>query len=101
MAGGTLSTFATDPTIWAVGAVGLALVELAVPGFLMLGFGGGALIVAGLLALVPAAASLGVLGLFLLWAALSLCVWFALSRLVGGRSRQRKGADDINDFDNH
>lgn len=80
---------------WVAIAIGLGIVELMAPGFIFLGFALGALIMAGIVALVP---GLSVAALAALFAGLSLLCWIALRVLF---KRQSSGArvftDDIND----
>lgn len=82
--------------VWIVLGVTLAVAEVMLPGFILLGFAIGAAIV-GLLLLI------GFLGgnlyvLILIFALASLIAWIALRRLVGVRKGQVKIWDrDIND----
>jgi len=82
--------------VWVVVGVTLAVAEVMLPGFILLGFAIGAALV-GLLLLI------GVLGgnlfvLILIFALASLVSWIALRRLVGIRKGQVKIWDrDIND----
>lgn len=82
--------------VWVVVGVTLAVAEVMLPGFILLGFAIGAALV-GLLLLI------GVLGsnlfvLILIFAIASLVAWIALRRLVGIRKGQVKIWDrDIND----
>lgn len=82
--------------VWIVLGVTLAVAEVMLPGFILLGFAIGAAIV-GLLLLI------GLLGgnlyvLILIFALASLIAWIALRRLVGVRKGQVKIWDrDIND----
>ncbi len=94
-----LGPWLADPYVWAGLGVAFMVAELALPGFLMLGFGFGALGMAGAAAL-GLLAGLGALPLALVWAGASLAAWLALSRLFGRRSR-RAGGRDVNDFENH
>lgn len=94
-------TFAFDPWVWAALAVGLAILEMMLPGYVLLGFGAAAAIVAGGLAVLPVAVAPGLqnlLVLLVLWAALALAVWFALSRAFGVKARARRADGDVNDF---
>ena len=82
--------------VWIVIGVTLAVAEVMLPGFILLGFAIGAALV-GLLLLI------GVLGgnlfvLILIFALASLLSWIALRRLMGVRKGQVKIWDrDIND----
>lgn len=82
--------------VWVVVGVTLAVAEVMLPGFILLGFAIGAALV-GLLLLI------GVLGgnlfvLILIFAIASLVSWIALRRLVGIRKGQVKIWDrDINE----
>lgn len=82
--------------VWIVIGVTLAVAEVMLPGFILLGFAIGAAIV-GLLLL------LGLLGsnlfvLILIFSIISLVAWIALRRLVGVRKGQVKIWDrDINE----
>ena len=82
--------------VWVVVGVTLAVAEVMLPGFILLGFAIGAALV-GLLLLI------GVLGgnlfvLILMFAIASLVAWIALRRLVGIRKGQVKIWDrDINE----
>ncbi len=82
--------------VWIVIGVTLAVAEVMLPGFILLGFAIGAALV-GVLLLI------GVLGsnlfmLILVFALASLIAWIALRRLVGIRKGQVKIWDrDIND----
>lgn len=82
--------------VWVVVGVTLAVAEVMLPGFILLGFAIGAALV-GLLLLI------GVLGgnlfaLILVFAIASLVAWIALRRLVGIRKGQVKIWDrDINE----
>ena len=82
--------------VWIVIGVTLAVAEVMLPGFILLGFAIGAALV-GLLLLI------GLLGgnfyvLLLIFAVASLAAWVVLRRLVGIRKGQVKLWDrDIND----
>lgn len=94
-------TAAFDPWVWAALAVGLAVLEMLLPGYVLLGFGAAAALVAAGLAVLPPAQAPGLdalLALLILWAALALAVWFALSRALGARTRARRSDRDVNDF---
>jgi membrane protein implicated in regulation of membrane protease activity len=92
-----------DPWLWLAAAAVLAIVEAVLPGYLLLGFGIGAVVVA--LALFPlgdeaAALPYAPVALLAIWAAVSLLAWFGLTGLFGRRARRRRGTRDLNDFDN-
>ncbi|MFK7937952.1 MAG: NfeD family protein [Roseovarius sp.] len=70
--------------VWLTAALGLAIFEVIVPGFIFLGFAIGAAIVA-LLLLTPM--TIGLTGLLVVFGALSLIAWIILRRLF-------KSADD-------
>ncbi|MGL4309290.1 MAG: NfeD family protein [Paracoccaceae bacterium] len=82
--------------IWVVAAAVLGGLEVVLPGFFLLGFAGGALVVGLLL-------WLGVLGgsfpmLLLVFAVASLLVWLVARKLAGTRDGQVKLWDrDINE----
>lgn len=87
--------------IWAIAAIGLAVLEIIVPAYLFLGFAGGAAIVAlvfgfgGPMA-VWMAASLPVT--LLIFAVVSLVTWIALRKVLGVQRGQVRTFDtDIND----
>lgn len=97
----TLSVF--DPWIWVAVAAVLSTIEILAPGFLLLGFGIGAGIVAiglflfgALLRALPYAP----LMVFVIWAAFSVAAWLMLTRIFGRPSRRKRAERDINDFDN-
>ncbi len=96
-----LSVF--DPWLWLAAAAVLAIVEAVLPGYLLLGFGVGAMVVG--VALFPFAEAARALPyapatLLVVWAAVSLLVWLGLTALLGRRARRRQGGRDLNDFDN-
>ncbi|MCB2117269.1 MAG: hypothetical protein KDE00_13465 [Rhodobacteraceae bacterium] len=82
--------------VWMIAGAVLAMLEMAIPGFILLGFAIGAAVTGILL-------WFGVLGgsfqaLFLVFAVVSLAAWLLLRRLVGVRHGQVKVWDrDIND----
>jgi len=87
--------------VWGAAAVVLAIGEVLLPTFLLLGFAIGAAVVA-LILLVggPIAVALGasVPALALVFAVISLIAWIALRRFLGVRRGQVKTFDhDIND----
>lgn len=92
-----------DPWIWIAAAAVLAAVETFMPGYILLGFGIGAgIVAAGLFPLGDAARALpyAPLSLLVIWAALSLAAWLVLTALFGRPARHRAGQRDINDFEN-
>ncbi|WP_417269403.1 NfeD family protein [Celeribacter sp.] len=81
---------------WAVLAIALFGFEVIAPGFVFLGFGVGAAIMAGLMGLGLFGSNIAVI--LLVFAALSLLSWFAMRRVFGIRKGQIKKWDiDIND----
>lgn len=81
---------------WALAAIVFLLLEVMAPGFVFLGFGVGAGVVA-LLRLFGALGGNAPL-LVLVFAAVSLVAWYAMRRLFGIRKGQVKVWDkDIND----
>jgi membrane protein implicated in regulation of membrane protease activity len=90
-----------NPWLWALLGVVLVIAEIAVSGYLLLGFGLGALAMAVILWLgaasltaLPAAGPV-VLALF---AGLSLLAWLVLSRSHKSPGRRADPERDINDF---
>lgn len=82
--------------VWAVAAIALMGLEVLAPGFIFLGFGVGAGIVALLLALGLFGSNIAVL--LLIFAVLSLVAWLAMRQMFGLRKGQVKVWDkDIND----
>jgi membrane protein implicated in regulation of membrane protease activity len=83
--------------VWGVAAVALAVGEVLLPSYVLLGFGVGAGIVAILLLIgIPVASSLPVL--LLVFALSSLVAWLLLRRFLGVYNGQVKTFDhDIND----
>ncbi len=83
--------------IWGVAALVLVGVEILVPGFIALGFGIGAAIIAALFFVAPEMAVAPSL-LALLFAILSLVAWLVLRRVFSLPTGQVKKFDhDIND----
>lgn len=92
-----------DPWLWIAVAALLASIEVMLPGFILVGFGIGAAIVA--VALFPLddqarALPYAPLTLIAIWSAISLATWFVLTAIFGRASRRRMGDRDVNDFDN-
>lgn len=82
--------------VWVVVGVTLAVAEVMLPGFILLGFAIGAALV-GLLLLIGVLGS-NLFALILVFAIASLVAWIALRRLVGIRKGQVKTWDrDINE----
>ncbi|GAA3856584.1 hypothetical protein [Celeribacter arenosi] len=82
--------------IWAVAAIAFFILEVLAPGFILLGFGVGATVVAIILALGLLGADVAIL--VLIFAVVSLVSWYALRRVFGLRKGQVKVWDtDIND----
>ncbi len=84
--------------VWMAGGLVLAILEMLAPGFILLGFAIGAMVV-GLLLLLPGTVLAGSLPLTLvIFALLSGISWYLLRRWVGVRKGQVKiWKDDIND----
>ncbi|GHG87008.1 NfeD family protein [Pseudodonghicola xiamenensis] len=81
--------------VWMAAALGLAILEVLVPGFVFLGFALGALGVGLLLLLVDV---LALAPLLLIFALLSLTAWLVMRRLFSLPKGQVKIIDrDIND----
>lgn len=81
--------------VWMAAALGLAIVELLLPGFIFLGFAIGAALVG--LMLITLAPGFGLPMLLVIFAALSLIAWVALRRLFRLPEGQvRRFRDDIN-----
>ena len=97
-----MTDFAWDPLIWVALALLLMAGEAVIPGFLLLGFGIGALFAAaavGFAAEPIQAMPQPVSALVTLWFGLSLLAW-GLLWLIWGRRAPRRGGDDVNDFRN-
>ena len=93
-----MSALLALPWVWAALAVVLAIAEVLVPGYILLGFALGAGAVAGLLAVgVPGlAGSLPVMAL--VFAVVSLAAWLGLRKVFGLRGGSVRTFDhDIND----
>jgi len=77
--------------VWGIAAMGFAILETLLPGYVFLGFAVGAGALAGALGLglsgvLPGSAA----GLLAVFAALSIVAWLGLRRLVGVRAGQRR-----------
>lgn len=95
MSSGTLEIWALW-WVWGLGAIALLILEVFAPGFLFLGFGVGAAVVAGLLALGLGPSNVAILAL--VFAVVSMVAWYAMRRVFGVRKGQVKIWDkDIND----
>ena len=83
--------------VWGVAAIALAVGEVLLPSFLLLGFAIGAAVIALLLVVgIPVAASWPMLAL--IFAVVSLLSWMGLRRWLGVYQGQRRNFDhDIND----
>ncbi len=83
--------------VWGIAALVLVILEVLLPGFIALGFGIGAGVIAALILVVPGF-SLAPTLMLLLFASLSLVAWLALHRLFSLPTGQVKHFDhDIND----
>ncbi|KIT15385.1 NfeD family protein [Jannaschia aquimarina] len=90
--------------VWAVGSAVLIILEILAPGYVLLGFGIGAAVVAlGLLtgifdALFPVTGQYGLTALLLIWGVASGIVWLVLRRIYGAPGGSVKTFDeDVND----
>ncbi len=82
--------------VWIVGGIGLAVLEILAPGYVLLGFAVGALATGGLLWFGVLGGSLPVL--LLVFAVISLVTWLVFRKLFGLRRGQVKvWKDDINE----
>lgn len=92
------------PATWLTLGVIFVVLEVVVPGYLLLGFGLAALVVAAVTVLVPeswaAASFVPDLLLILLWVGLALAIWYGLALKYGTRGRKADSGKDINDFEN-
>ena len=80
--------------IWIVAGLGLAIVEMVLPGWIFLGFAIGAVLTGILLLVVP----MGSATVWLVFGIVSLLVWAGLRRALGVRKGQVKiWTRDIND----
>lgn len=85
-----------QPWVWVVAAVALGVLEMLLPGFILLGFAAGALLVAALIWIGLLGPSLPAM-LFVL-AAGAVPVWLIARRVAGVRAGQsRIVSHDIND----
>jgi membrane protein implicated in regulation of membrane protease activity len=83
--------------VWVAAGFVLGIIEVAVPGFIFLGFAGGAIVTGVLIGIgLLAGASFAVL--LAVFAVASLAVWLGLRSVLGAREGQVKIWDkDIND----
>jgi membrane protein implicated in regulation of membrane protease activity len=82
--------------VWMVAGAVLGILEVLIPGFILLGFAIGAALTGFLILIGVLGGSLGML--LLVFGVASLVAWLALHRLVGVRRGQVKVWDrDIND----
>lgn len=82
--------------VWMAGALALAFLEVMVPGYIFLGFAIGAAVTGVLL--LAAGTFVGLPGLLVIFAVLSLAAWIVLRRVLGVRAGQVKFWDrDINE----
>ena len=80
---------------WVILGFILGILEIALPGYIFLGFAVGAILTG---VIVGASIPVGTTALFLIFAVSSLVAWIVLRRLVGVRQGQVKIWDrDIND----
>lgn len=86
---------------WCAFGVALGILELLLPGFVLLGFGIGAVVVAGLLLVTgpePFAGFAGIAYLAVAWALASYSAWILVRRLPGARAdNARRVEKDINE----
>ncbi len=82
--------------VWLVAAMILAMLEIAAPAFIFLGFAIGAAVTAPIVAIFGA--TLSAAGTLLIFAILSLIAWLTLQRVFALKKGQVKTFDsDIND----
>ena len=81
--------------VWVAAGLVIAALEIVIPGFVFLGFAGGAVLTGIIVAFFP---GLGGPAVFALFAGLSLLVWIVLRQVLGVRGGQFKRIDrDINE----
>jgi membrane protein implicated in regulation of membrane protease activity len=98
-----VSGWLADPWVWIGLGAALMLAELALPGYVMLGFGAAAAAMAGVVAFLPPAVRAAPHAgwwLLLAYALAAVAAWALLAKLFGRAARDRAGARDINDFEN-
>ena len=87
--------------VWVAAGLVLAILEVFAPGFILLGFAVGAVVVGIVLAIggsVAASLSSSLALMLLVFAVVSLVAWLVLRRVVGVREGQKKLWDtDINE----
>lgn len=87
--------------IWIAAGLGLAILELLVPGYLFAGFAVGAVVTGGIIGLgIPGAGWMlaSPVNAFLVFAVLSLAAWLTMRAVLGVRAGQVKKIDrDINE----
>ena len=85
--------------VWAAGGFVLAILEMVLPGYILLGFGMGAGVVAVILLIAAIAGTtpIGLPGLLVLFAVASLVAWFALRQLFARKHQVKTFEKDIND----
>ena len=92
------------PATWLTLGVIFVILEVLVPGYLLLGFGLAALVVALVTVFMPESWAAGSfvpdLVLILLWVGLALAIWYGLAAKYGTRGRKADPRKDINDFEN-
>ena len=97
-----MSDFWKTPSLWATFALVLGILEVLLPGFVLLGFGLGAAMVAGLLWFLGPAAFDGLAGagyLVATWAVVSGGAWMLLRRIFASTGSPAGSFDhDINDL---
>ncbi len=82
--------------VWAAAGIGLAILEMLVPGFIFLGFAIGAAAVSLLVLVGP---SIGLPALLVSFAIISIAAWLIMRRAFGVRGGQSKRFDtDINEL---
>lgn len=81
--------------MWAAAALVFAILEVLLPGYILLGFAAGA---AGVAILLGIGAALPISALLLVFAVVSLAAWIAMRKVFGLRGGSVKTFDhDIND----
>jgi membrane protein implicated in regulation of membrane protease activity len=84
--------------VWAVAALALGIAEMLAPAFVLLGFAGGAGVIAiGLLIAGPGLFGGSVFWMMVVFATLSLVCWLALRRFFAQKKQVKVWDTDIND----
>ena len=84
--------------VWAVAALGLGIAEMLAPAFVLLGFAGGAAVIAlGLLIAGPALFGGSVFWMLVVFSVMSLICWIALRRYFAHQGQVKVWDTDIND----